>query len=302
MSDKEQLGSLFPLGGPTPRDLIVGREGDIDEVATRLREGLHTMLAGPRRIGKTTVCDAACDALRKEMVVIDIDVPERPHSRDLLQTIVNTCTRISVEHQTRRFMRAAAPLAEALLKEAGLPLDLRDLGARPAELPIRTVIGLPAAIAEREHRRIVFFLDEIQRVVDYSDGETLIADLVDIYAQSDGVVVLADGSNERAAAGLFEEPNQFGKLVDKIPLAATIPIPSWRAPLTERFALAGLSLADAEREKLLTWGGGHPYRTMAAARYTAFSARKTKSERVDDFDLQMGIDEAERHLRDDGFA
>lgn len=45
--------------------------------------------------------------------------------------------------------------------------------------------------------------------------------------------------------------------------------------------------------------GGRPYATMAACRYTALAARKTRSSTVAEFDVQMGIDEAERHLQDD---
>lgn len=40
--------------------------------------------------------------------------------------------------------------------------------------------------------------------------------------------------------------------------------------------------------------------TMAAARFTAFSAQKTDAVTITDFDLEMGLDEAQRHLDDDG--
>jgi hypothetical protein len=92
----------------------------------------------------------------------------------------------------------------------------------------------------------------------------------------------------------------FGKLVDRISLDPQIPLTSWRESLTERFSRAGLLLEEAPREELLKWSDGHPYATMAAARYTARSARNTSSETVTAFDVRMGIDEAERHLRDDG--
>lgn len=52
-------------------------------------------------------------------------------------------------------------------------------------------------------------------------------------------------------------------------------------------------------EAILQWSGGRPYATMAACRYTALAARKTRSSTVAEFDVQMGIDEAERHLQDD---
>ena len=57
----DRIGRLFPAGGPVPADLVIGRTGDIEEIVRRSREAIHTMLTGPRRIGKTTVCAAACE-------------------------------------------------------------------------------------------------------------------------------------------------------------------------------------------------------------------------------------------------
>lgn len=295
------IGPLFPLGGPVPPELIVGRRGDIDEVVRRLGEGLSTMLVGPRRIGKTTVCAAACQELKDSgIVVVEVDVPERPDSQALLQLIVDACSRISLQARGRTVLRAARPTIEKILGDQGVPLDLSSLGDAGGDLPLRAVLDLPAQIARREKRRAMLFLDELQRVVDYADGDDVLRDLVDLYGGSGDAVVLVDGSDDRALDGMFGPPVHFGKLVDRLTLDPQIPLTSWRAPLTDRFATAGLVLPDDARERILAWSDGRPYATMAAARYTALSARKTSSDTVAEFDVQMGIDEAERHLADDG--
>jgi len=297
----EPIGTLFPLGGPVPPDLIIGRRGEIDEIGGRLREGMSTMLAGARRIGKTTVCAAVCEQLGNEgTLVIEVDVPERGDSRALLQLIIDACSRISLARKGRSALRVARPAIEKLLSEYGVPLNLSALGREPEELPARAVLSLPAELARREGKRALLFLDELQRVVDYADGENVLCDLVDIYGGSTDAVVLVDGSNERALSGMFGAPVHFGKLVDRRTLDPQIPLTSWRDPLTDRFSRVGLLLEEAPREELLKWSDGHPYATMAAARYTARSARNTNSDTVTEFDVRMGIDEADRHLRDDG--
>lgn len=302
MSTKpEPIGTLFPLGGPVPSDLIIGRRGEIDEITGRLQEGMSTMLAGERRIGKTTVCTAVCERLKSQgALVIEVDVPERPDSRALLQLIIDACSRVSLARTGRAALRFARPTIEKLLSEYGVPLDLSALGREPQELPARAVLSLPAELARREGKPALLFLDELQRVVDYADGETVLRDLIDLYGASNDAVVLVDGSNERALDGMFGEPVHFGKLVKRIELDARIPLTSWREPLTERFSRAGLMLEDTPREELLKWSEGRPYATMAAARYTAQSARRTSSDTASGFDVQMGIDEADRHLHDDG--
>jgi hypothetical protein len=296
----EPIGPLFPIGGPVPPELIIGRTGEIQDLERRVGEGISTMLVGPRRIGKTTVCAAVCEKLKVEgALVVKIDVPERSDSGDLLQLIIDVCSRISIADHARKGLRFMRPLIEKILSEQGVPLDLSTLTDGTA-LPSRAVLQLPVELARRENRRALVFLDELQRVVTYEDAEQTLGDLIDIYGGSAEAVVLIDGSAERALDGMFGEPVHFGKLADRLELAVSIPADSWREPLTDRFERAGLGIPPEILERLLQWSECRPYATMAAARYAALNARKTGSAEIDDFDLQMGIDEAKRHLEDDG--
>ena len=52
-------GRLFPTDSPLPAGRLIGRADDIAEVAARLEAGTHLIVAGPRRTGKTSVCEAA---------------------------------------------------------------------------------------------------------------------------------------------------------------------------------------------------------------------------------------------------
>jgi hypothetical protein len=299
----DRIGRLFPAGGPVPADLVIGRTGDIEEIVRRSREAIHTMLTGPRRIGKTTVCAAACEQLRQAgTVVVDIEVPERTDAKDLLQLVVDRCNRISRAAATRGLLRVALPLIEQTLADQGIPLDLGQLTSAPDSLPTRKILALPLALAEERDRPVVLFLDELQRAADYIDGEQLLGDLVDLYSGSTKVVVLVDGSDERALDGMLGAPAQFGKLVDRLTLDPTIAADTWRTGLAERFAEAGLQVASEVLEKLIAFGEGRPYPTMTAARYAALGARKLANTTVDAFDAQMAIDEARRHLAEDDHA
>lgn len=299
----DRIGRLFPAGGPVPADLVIGRTGDIEEIVWRSREAIHTMLTGPRRIGKTTVCSAACERLAHEdMVVVDIEVPERTDARDLLQLVVDRCNRISRTAAMRGLLRVARPLIEQTLAAQGIPLDLSQLGEQAGALPTRKILALPMALAEERDRPVVLFLDELQRAADYVDGEQLLGDLVDLYSGNPNVVVLVDGSDERALDGMLGVPVQFGKLVDRLILDPRIPTDIWRTGLAERFGQAGLELAPEALELLIAFGEGRPYPTMTAARYAALGARKLGGVTVSGFDAQMAIDEARRHLAEDEHA
>jgi hypothetical protein len=299
MSD-DRIGRLFPAGGPVPPELVIGRVGVIEEIERRLVEGIHTLLSGPRRIGKTTVCDAVCDRLRrKDTVVVDVEVPERPDATALLQLVIDRCNRISLASAGRAGWRAARPWIEKLLGEEGIPLDLSELGAEPGPLPTTTILSLPSKLHQQTGQPIVFFLDELQRAVTYADGEEVLGDIVDIYSGATDVVVLVDGSEDRVLDGMFGAPVQFGKLCDRLPLVPTIPARTWREALPERFGQAGLTVEPGALEALVMFGDGRPYATMTAARYAALNARKLGSETVGAFETEEGIAEARRHLDED---
>ena len=283
-----------------PPELVIGRDGEIDEAVRRLDEAIHTLITGGRRIGKTTVCDAACAQLRERgAVVVKIEVPESSDGAAMLQLVVDRCSRISLAAAGRGMLRAARPLIEKVLRDEGIPLDLTELGREPGNLPTRSILALPRTLAEQTGQPVVFFLDELQRAADYADHEQVLGDLVDVYSGASDVVVLVDGSDERTLERLIGAPVQMGKLCDRLPLEPRMPTYTWRDALPERFGQAGLGIEPDVLEKLITFGEGRPYDTMTAARYAALNARKLGSDTVGTFEVEEGIAEARRHLEED---
>lgn len=300
--DDTRIGHLFPTGGPVAPDLVIGREDALQELNHRVTEGIHTMLTGERRIGKTTVCNAVCDRLSEEgSTVIQIEVPESASADALLQLVVDRSRGRSLSvARGRRLLRAAEPFVEKLLADQGIPIDLSQLGSQPPLRTATTILSLPLRLAEKTGRPVIFYLDELQRVVDYSQGERLLSELVDVYSGQTEVVLLVDGSQERALERMMGKPVGFGKLVDRLPLAEAIPARIWRESLPIRFGQAKLALESNALEELISFGEGRPYATMTAARYSALNARKLRSDSVGDFEVKEGIEEARRHLAEDG--
>src|SRR5919109_2082620 len=55
----------FPVGGPVPAADLVGREAYLRRLVDRLEDGNHVLVAGPRRIGKTSIILEALRRLRR---------------------------------------------------------------------------------------------------------------------------------------------------------------------------------------------------------------------------------------------
>lgn len=107
----DPTGHLFPAGGRVEPEQMIGREGDRAELVLRLREGLHTLIDGERRIGKTTVCHAACVELheRHDFEVIEVEAPKQATSTGFCQLVIDRCTRAEIDHLARAGARTARP-------------------------------------------------------------------------------------------------------------------------------------------------------------------------------------------------
>ena len=295
------IGELFPAGGRVEPEQMIGREGDLAEVVLRLHEGLHVLLTGDRRIGKTTVCNAACARLREEhgYLVVDLEAPKQSTATGVCQLLIDRCLRVDSDRHARAAAKVLKPMLELWLKDKGLPLDLSGLGTDLPPGTRRAALELPLTLAEKFDVPLVLFIDELQRAVDYADGEGLVGDLIDIYAGQNRVVVLVDGSQSRVVERLLNDPFAVGKLADRLPLPPTIPEDQWHAPLRRRFAAADLSISSQHVATLVAFGAGKPYHTMTGARHVALTARKLDLDEVDDQCMTVGLQEAGEHLDDD---
>lgn len=185
-----------------------------------------------------------------------------------------------------------------MLKDQGIPLELSGLGATVPPATRRGALELPLAIARQHGRPVVLFIDELQRAVDYGDGVGLVSDLVDLYAgeASRTVIVLVDGSDERSLEKLMGDPYSLAKLTSRVALPERIALDQWREPLRRRFDDAGLRVDEQGLERILAFGQGHPYATMAAAHFTAYNARRLDITKIDDFAIKHGLEEARERL------
>ncbi len=302
---REPVGQIFPAGGPVPPELVIGRRNEIESLLIHLRERVSVLVTGERRVGKTTLCDAACfeAELNDGALIVKVEVPERPGgtTADLLQAIGQACEHAGHSGERRKLFRAARPLLEQILREHDLPLDLRELGADADPTTSRRVILLPLALAKATKQPTVFYLDELQRITEYEDGAAFVSDLVDVYSnnpENTHVTVLVDGSDERAVELLTHEL-RLGKLCKQFELGPTIHETEWRPGLREHFQRAGLEIDPDVLELLVKSFGGRPYPTMLAARNSGMNAREMKSDRVESGDVEYGIDETRKRLRDE---
>lgn len=299
---------LFPTDRPLAADQLIGREADVREIVATLGGGASVVVAGPRRTGKTSVCDAALEQLRGEhgAYTVAVDLFRIATAGELAETLVaatlsNRSGLSRVIHQTRRAGRIVADALQtsAIVKsrtELGEELQIAlqpGLAARDPERYLDYALELPARIAAADRKRVIVFFDEFQEIANprhpYGDPDRLTKRMRAIFQRSADVSFLFAGSVEHLMRDLFTPSqralHQFGGFHALRP----IDVDDWTSGLAERFARDDCTAeADALRAAI-AYGGGHPRTTMLVAQKSHLTTIELETRHVDSAIVMQGL-------------
>jgi uncharacterized protein len=283
---RQSSGDLFPTDVPIPASQMIGRGDDVREVTIALTGGTHLILAGPRRTGKTSVCEAALSRAAAEgLYTARIDLFRIADAAELAEAIAiavlaNRSTIHRIVRRARELGRHAlsAAQAAAVLKLHGQFGDAVELAVSPgwaAENPQRALdlaLELPERVAQADGRRLILFFDEFQELAGerhpYGDPDSVTKRMRAIFQRSTSVSYLFAGSIEHVMRDLFT-PSQrafsgFGSFHALRPITAG----EWAEGLTERFAADSCELEPRALERIIELGAQHPRATMRIAQQT----------------------------------
>jgi hypothetical protein len=283
---RQRSADLFPTDQPLPASLLIGREADVEEVAATLLGGASVIIAGPRRTGKTSVCDAALGrCARAGAYTVAIDLFRIASEAELAEALVTAtvANRSALRRALRQARRAGRVMADAsgmaavmtTKTQLGEELEIAfrpGLAARDPERYLDYALALPGRIAAADDRQVVVFIDEFQEVASprepYGDADRLTKRMRAIFQRSHGVSFLFAGSIEHLMRELFvpgeRALSQFGAFHELRPIEPE----DWADGLRERFEADGCSIDEAALERLIQLGELHPRATMLIAQRT----------------------------------
>ena len=304
---RQRSGDLFPTDQPIPASQMIGRAADVREIASTLANGSSVVLAGARRTGKTSVCDAVLGRLaRRGVYTANIDLFRLASAAELAEalvaaTLANRSTLRRVLHQARRAGRfvADAMQTSAVIKskaQLGEELEIAftpGLAARDPARYLDYALALPGRIAAADGKAMVVFFDEFQELASaqrpYGDADRLTKRMRSIFQRSAGVSYLFAGSLEHLMRELFVPSNralhQFGGFHDLRPIDRE----AWRAGLAERFEADECSVEDAALRRLIDYGELHPRTTMLLAQKTHLVTVELGTREVDLGIVEQGL-------------
>jgi hypothetical protein len=269
---------------------MIGRDTDVREITAVLAGGSSVVVAGPRRTGKTSVCDAVLGRLsRRGYYTVAVDLFRIATTAELAEvlvakTVANRSTLRRAVHQARRAGRFVADVVEtsAVVRsktELGEELEIAfrpGLAHRDPDRYLDYALELPGRIADADRKQIVVFFDEFQEIAStqkpYGDPDRLTKRMRAIFQRSGSASYLFAGSVEHMMRDLFTPGHralhQFGGFHDLRPISED----SWEEGLRQRFGADDCTIDDAALSRLIEHGELHPRSTMLIAQKTHLTA------------------------------
>lgn len=288
---------LFPSDAPVPLDRMIGRRGDVDQLVLQLSGGTHRVIAAPRRTGKSSVCEAAVGVLRaKRFYTVSVSLFKYTNAATLAEAIARET--LANRRPMHRLIEKVREAGAGAVKGAALTLamktqaDLGDAvelairpgyGAHNPEQALRMALELPQRVAERDGKRLILFVDELQEIADggYGDPDELMRYLRETLHGAERVTALFAGSVEHMMRDLFTNRQRalygFGGFMDLTPIIAE----EWRTGLVERFAEDDCTVQESALERMIELGGLHPRTIMLIAQQTHLASIEANTRTID---------------------
>jgi uncharacterized protein len=308
--ERQRSADLFPSDRPLPADQLIGRADDVRRLAAALAGGANVVVAGPRRTGKTSVCEAALARCAADgLYTVGVDLFRIANAAQLAETLVakaiaNRPALKRLVHAARRAGRAVGDVAERSLTlkvQAELGEEI-EIAFRPGVAdrdPVRYLeyaLELPNRIAAADGRHAVVFFDEFQEVANprrpYGATDDVTKTMRAIFQRSAECSFLFAGSVEHLLRDLFAPAqrafSQFGGFFELRPIA----VDDWLAGLGARFAADGCTVRAGALERIVELGEGHPRATMLVAQRTHLTSVMLDTREIDLTVVQQGFEAA----------
>jgi AAA+ ATPase superfamily predicted ATPase len=288
-----------------PSSDLVGREAYIRRISERLSDGNHVLVAGPRRIGKTSLILEVVRRLRRRgALTAYVDCLGATDIRGLGERLVDALLE-NVSGVERSFEQAKAiaaglrPTVKVKYEHVELALDLAR--EKNAQRFFEGALDLPRALAARTGKRVVVVFDEFQAAGRLGPR---VFDVMRAHFQGQrGVAYAFLGSEEGILEELFSEKGHaFYRFAVPVDLADAgghrfgIAPDDWLEYIRDKFAARKIAIDDASVDRILDATGGHPQDTMQVCAALYYLMRDANQRVVTAEHVAVAYEQALREL------
>ncbi|MBR4146342.1 MAG: ATP-binding protein [Bacteroidales bacterium] len=239
----------FIFGIPVGDSHFIGREEEINRLATNFKYGVNTILISPRRWGKTSLVNKVAGLVAsKELLVVKMDIFSCRNEYDFYNVfseaiLKQTASRMEEwKDLAKGFIERLAPkisMSPDPLSEYSLSLGITAKTHAPEE-----VLQLPEIITQRKGCHILICIDEFQQVGEFPDSLTVQKRMRSVWQHQNNVSYCLYGSKMHMMTNLFQKKSYPFYKFGETQYLKPIPLKDWTAYIAERFKLEGKHIAD----------------------------------------------------------
>ena len=245
----------FIFGIPVEDSHFIGREEEINRLATNFKYGVNTVLISPRRWGKTSLVNKVAGMMAsKELLVVRMDIFSCRNEYDFYNVfseaiLKQTASKVEewkdlakgfIERLATKISMSPDPLSEY-----SLSLGITSKTHTPEE-----VLQLPETIAQRKSCHLLICIDEFQQVGEFPDSLTVQKRMRSVWQHQNNVSYCLYGSKMHMMTNLFQKKSypfyKFGEMLYLKPIS----LDAWKNYISGRFEQEGKHISDELIQKL----------------------------------------------------
>ena len=275
----------FIFGIPVEDSHFIGREEEINRLATNFKYGVNTVLISPRRWGKTSLVNKVTGmTASKELLVVKMDIFSCRNEYDFYNVfseaiLKQTASKVEEwKDLAKGFIERLAPkisMSTDPLSEYSLSLGITSKTHTPKE-----VLQLPETIAQRKGCHLLICIDEFQQVGEFPDSLTVQKRMRSVWQHQNNVSYCLYGSKMHMMTNLFQKKSypfyKFGEMLYLKPIS----LDAWKSYISERFEQEGKHISGELIQRLCETVEYHSSYVQQLAYCTLLMNKKEVTEEV----------------------
>ena len=239
----------FIFGIPVEDTHFIGRQEEMQRLATNFRYGINTILLSPRRWGKTSLVNkVAAMTKSKDIIVVMMDMFSCRTEYDFYNLFSEAILKQTAS-RVEEWKDLAKGFIERLVPKISLSLDGQSeygvsLGITPRTHQPEEVLALPEIIANRKDCHIVICIDEFQQVGEFPDSMSVQKRMRTVWQHQKNVSYCLYGSKMHMMTNLFQKKSYPFYKFGEIQYLKNIPLESWIPYIQGGFAKQGKHISE----------------------------------------------------------
>lgn len=242
-------------------DRFIDRRIEIKTLRECIKSGQNVTLYSPRRFGKSSLILECFRRLGKDFITVYLDFYKVNNISDLAEKIIEATASAAYKKSEllvkdmKDFFKSLRPVVN--ITSEGIAISIKGFDI---ERDLEEAFRFPQLVAEKKKRRLVFAMDEFQRIA-YLDGDMLERMMRSEIQLQNKVSYIFSGSKVHLLKEMFESGDKPFFQSTKIMTIDYIPKNEFTRYIKTEFKRTKVNLSDELIEQIVDICGGHPQRT-----------------------------------------